>query len=779
MKNSRIKILFLIVILIGVFVRPIKAQNITYAEQKARKFYDIFPSLVFVGDEVKNDYNVGLYNVSEEFEKYLIKYRKPYFITGNKIIFKDFNPFTQSVVDESIDILIVGKDRNFELDDIYESLLEDAKNGASVALFTSGWEEKDKVVFNFFVDNTGQLVKFEYNSYSMSKLNISVDVNFGKLKGVNLSTAMLLNDAQKDLEKTRKYLLQKQEELDEIAVKLGEQQKKVDAQKQQIQKQQDQITKKQVEIQDQQNRLKELQDQMSETKRNLDLQRENILKKDQELKEKQTALFDFQNKMKELQKMFESQKRATDEKIAEIKKISAQIDAKKKELGNLSNTIKIQRYALYVFSLLLAMIIFLVFWVFRNYRKMKHQNLVLEQQKSEIEEQTTELEKVNTELEKLSIVASKTNNAVSILDDKGRFDWVNSGFTKLYGYTLQLLSNEIDDDIKNSNLYEGIGDTYDKVISTKNSAYFEHKSTTRDKKTLWIQTSITPILDYENKVKRVVLVDSDITDLKEAEIQIAQHNKNIKKSIHYASRIQTATLPSETFLNSIVPDNFVLYIPRDIVSGDFYWAFEADDKKFFAAADCTGHGVPGAFMSMLGITLLNEIVSKKSVKILKPSIILDELRRKLIRALGQDKENKGAGDGIAIAMCMLDLKNEKLHYAGAENEMIIITNDKLIDYIADDMAISQPEKPMGDFTNHIIDYKKGDIVYLFSDGYVDQFGGPTKRRKKFFIKRLRELFMDIYKLPLQEQKNILLDTHIKWKGTNNQLDDIIIMGVKL
>ncbi|MEA3452204.1 MAG: hypothetical protein U9Q83_09935, partial [Bacteroidota bacterium] len=409
MKNTHIKILLLIVILIGAFVCPVKAQSALVNERKAKKFYDIFEFLVFYNDNVKIEYNVGLYKVSEDFEKYLRKHKKPYFLSGNKITIKDFNPFTQSVFDERIDILIVGEDRNFELEDIYNSLLNAAKNGASIALFTTGWRVKDKVVFNFFVDNTGQLVKFEYNTISMSKLNISVGRNFGKLKGVNLSTAKLLDDAQKDLEKTRIYLLQKQEELDEIAIKLGEQQIKVDAQKQQIQKQQDQITKKQVEIQDQQNRLKELQNQMFETKRNLDLQRENILKKDQELKEKQTALFDFQNKMKELQRMFESQKRVTDEKNAEIKKIGAQIDAKKKELGNLTNTIKIQRYALLVFSLLLALIIFLVFWVLRNYRKMKNQNLVLEQQKSEIVAQATELEKVNVELEKLSIVASKSN----------------------------------------------------------------------------------------------------------------------------------------------------------------------------------------------------------------------------------------------------------------------------------------------------------------------------------------------------------------------------------
>jgi PAS domain S-box-containing protein len=480
-----------------------------------------------------------------------------------------------------------------------------------------------------------------------------------------------------------------------------------------------------------------------------------------------------------MQNRFSIQKKIIDKKNAEVKQISKQVEAKKKELGNLNNTIKIQRYALITFTFLLAIIIILAVWIFRNYRKMKEQNIILEQQKNEIAAQALELEKINIELEKLSIVASQTNNAVSILKKDGTFNWVNSGFTKLYGYTLQLLENELDNNIIHSPLYEGIEQTFLKSIKTKESAYFEHKTITRNKKILWIQTSITPILDYNNEVKLVVLVDSDISAIKEAEQQIAEQNKNIKKSILYASRIQNATLPSQRILTSYFPQIFILYLPRDIVSGDFYWAAKVKDKKFVAAADCTGHGVPGAFMSMLGITLLNEIVTKETYEILRPDLILSELRKKLINALNQSEKENTSSDGIAIALCMIDEKNKKIHYAGAENEMILIRNNNLFDYMADDIPIGISTKEQKKFTNNIIEYQKNDMIYMFSDGYVDQFGGPGARRKKFLIKRLRELLLKIHTENLEKQKEILLETHLEWKGKNKQVDDILILGIKL
>ncbi len=777
MKYKFLKILFLVFILSNVFSVKLKAQYDPYDYQKAILIYNILKDITFVDDDLKSEYNIGLYGCSDSLKMYLNKNKKPRFFTGNKINISTFDPFVDNIL--SYDLIVIGKSKNYELDAIYKKLLKVTKTGISIALFTTDWKEKDKVVFNFYIGGAKQFVKFEYNSVNMDKFNISPTVNFGELHGKDLNTLKELNITKKNLEKTKNNLKQKEKELNKIISDLEIQKRKINIQKQQIAQQQQLIEEKQLKIKTQQNNLNNILLQMRVTQQRLDLQKQNITKKDLELKEKQQALLVFQNKMKQLQDMYVSQKKVTDQKNAQIKQISKQIDAKKKELGNLNNTIKLQRYALLIFALLLAVIILLAVWIFRNFKKMKQQNIILEQQKDEISTQAIELEKINIELEKLSIVASETNNAVSILNNTGQFNWVNSGFTKLYGYTLQLLENEIDNNIKNSNLYSGIEKIFDQVINKKTSAYFEHKSITRAGKILWVQSSISPILDYNNEVKRVVLVDSNISELKEAEQQIAQQNKNIKKSIHYASRIQNATLPSARYLQVILPFSFILYLPRDIVSGDFYWTTKIDDKIFFAAADCTGHGVPGAFMSMLGITLLNEIVSKENKDKLRPDYILNQLRLKLIHALSQDEEDTQSSDGIAIAMCMLEKNKQKLHYAGAENEMVLVRNNKLYDYTADDMSIGKSEKPAGDFHNRQIDYLKGDMIYLFSDGYVDQFGGPGARRKKFLIVRLRELFLQIHTLDTDKQKQILLNKHLEWKGNNKQMDDIIIMGIRL
>lgn len=777
MKHSHFKILFLIIMLLSVFSNTLKAQYFPYDQQKATKFYEIFPTIVFAGDEIKTNYNFGLYGCSDSLIMYLKKQKPSKFFSGKNIEITKFNPFTDDIL--KYDVVIIGESKNKELNDIYNIVLKAAKNGASIAMFTNNWQDKEKISFNFFIENSKQFVKFEYNSVAVYRFNISLDNSIKNLGGIDLNMQKLLDQTQQNLEQAQVNLKQKEKELDKIISDLEEQKKKINVQKSQIDQQQKLIEQKQLEIKQQQSKLQNILVQMQETQSNLDIQRQNIIKKDQELKEKQQALFDFQNKMQEFQRMFESQKRATEEKIAQIKEITLQIEAKKKELGNLNNIIKLQRYALWIFSLLLAVILLLAVWIFRNYRKMKLQNVVLEQQKNEIGAQAVELEKINIELEKLSIVASQTNNAVSILDEKGRFSWVNSGFTKLYGYTLQLLENEIDSNIKKSDLYTGINETFDSVVVEKKSEYFEHKSITRDGKSLWVQSSITPIMDYKNNVKRVVLVDSNISELKEAEQQIAEQNKNIKKSILYASRIQNATLPSVRILENLLSQSFILYLPRDIVSGDFYWATEVDEKIFFAAADCTGHGVPGAFMSMLGITLLNEIVSKENKEILRPDYILNQLRIKLIHALSQDEEETKSSDGIAIAMCMLDKINKKLHFSGAENQMILVRDNSLYDYIADDMPIGISEKPTGDFTNQVINYQSGDMIYLFSDGYVDQFGGPGARVKKFLIVRLRELFLKINTLNPAEQQKVLLQNYIEWKGKNKQIDDIIVMGVRL
>ena len=267
-------------------------------------------------------------------------------------------------------------------------------------------------------------------------------------------------------------------------------------------------------------------------------------------------------------------------------------------------------------------------------------------------------------------------------------------------------------------------------------------------------------------------------------------HEEITASIKYAKSIQSAVLPKTEQVELILGEHFILFKPAEIVSGDFYWVSERGDKTIVVAADCTGHGVPGAFMSMLGITLLDEIVNKEQVT--KPDDILNRLRREVILSLKQKGDLKDQKDGMDIAICTLDRKNMKLHFAGAINPLYLIhdsaiVNDKqihndstmdnnLIEIKGDTMPIGISDK-MDNFFSHEIDIKKGDTFYLFTDGFPDQFGGAN--HKKFSYKQFKEQLIKTNSRPLSVQKLLLEKVLSEWMGNTNQTDDILLIGFRI
>lgn len=257
--------------------------------------------------------------------------------------------------------------------------------------------------------------------------------------------------------------------------------------------------------------------------------------------------------------------------------------------------------------------------------------------------------------------------------------------------------------------------------------------------------------------------------------EITKKNKNITDSIKYALKIQQAILPPDERVAKYLPDSFIFYRPKDIVSGDFYWLREKDGSILFAAVDCTGHGVPGAFMSIVANNLLNQAVNENRLE--KPSDILNFLDKGVNETLGQNIEDSYMKDGMDMAFCRLNKESMKLEYAGAYNPLYLIRNKEIIQYKADGKSIevSQSQK-IKTFTNNTIQLIPGDIIYIFTDGFVDQFGGPN--RKKYLKKRLRETLLRIHQFPLQKQKEALERTFKQWKGKNEQIDDVLIVGVK-
>jgi serine phosphatase RsbU (regulator of sigma subunit)/uncharacterized protein HemY len=279
---------------------------------------------------------------------------------------------------------------------------------------------------------------------------------------------------------------------------------------------------------------------------------------------------------------------------------------------------------------------------------------------------------------------------------------------------------------------------------------------------------------YKDKQKANVLLQKQNKEIKEQRDQIYEQKQHITASIRYASRIQTAILPPYRMFYEALPEYFILFRPRDIVSGDFYWITQKGNKTVVAAADCTGHGVPGAFMSMLGIAFLNEIVN--NTESVTAAEILNQLRDNVVKSLHQTGIDNDNQDGMDIALCVVDQDNQKIQFAGAFNPMYLIRDGELEVFKGDKMPISIYQNQKESFRNHEIQLKKKDTVYIFSDGYADQFGG--EKRKKFMIRRFKKLLLDIHHQPMGDQKKLLDNTFEEWKGDHDQVDDVLVMGVR-
>ncbi len=250
---------------------------------------------------------------------------------------------------------------------------------------------------------------------------------------------------------------------------------------------------------------------------------------------------------------------------------------------------------------------------------------------------------------------------------------------------------------------------------------------------------------------------------------IEEKQKEILDSIHYAKRIQTALLAHKDYIDSHLENNFIVFKPKDIVSGDFYWAAHKDDKFYLASCDSTGHGVPGAFMSLLNIGFLTEAIKEKNIP--EPNKILNYVRERLIDGISKEGQKDGF-DGILICV---DKKSKQLTYAAANNSPIVIRDGKIMELECDRMPVGVGESKES-FKLFTFDYKPSDIFYLYTDGYPDQFGGP--KGKKFMYKRFNELLLSISSKPLNEQAEFITSEFYRWKGELEQIDDVCVMAVK-
>jgi serine phosphatase RsbU (regulator of sigma subunit) len=358
-------------------------------------------------------------------------------------------------------------------------------------------------------------------------------------------------------------------------------------------------------------------------------------------------------------------------------------------------------------------------------------------------------------------------------------------------YHYQTLLSDIKDSISNSETAKHVNDLMAQYESEKKQKEIalltkdsEIKSLQLNKNKLWTITmalvfavaillvfSLAGIFYSRFKIKQKANVL-----LEHQNVEMAQQKKEITDSINYAKRIQESILPPDTYWQDNLPDSFIFYRPKDIVSGDFYWLERKNDIVCFAAVDCTGHGVPGALMSVVGFNLLTQAVNEMNLTI--PSDILKHLDQGVTKTLRQSEEGKGVKDGMDLSLCSLNLRTNELQYAGAYNSLYYISNGEFKEIKSDKFPIGvNLDGKVDNYTNHTVQLQKGDCVFLFSDGYADQFGGS--KGKKFKYNQLKELLHKNYLLPSEIQKQELGKIFDTWKGGLEQVDDVLIIGVRV
>jgi len=383
----------------------------------------------------------------------------------------------------------------------------------------------------------------------------------------------------------------------------------------------------------------------------------------------------------------------------------------------------------------------------------------------------------NDRLRKLSIIAEQMNEAVFITDNTGAVEYYNYGMVRNSGYS----NSEFDiivkrlKNIQNMSSHPGIQTVVDGFKTKPDTVFYDSSHKKKDGSIMWTTASLSPVYN-DDELEHIVVVYTDITKRHNIAKQLKQSNKDLTDSILYAKQIQRAVLPEKNILQQIFKSSFVFYQPRDIVSGDFYWFSQIKDFIFIAAADCTGHGVPGALMSMIGNEFLHQIINSSNIQ--SPGAALEALDKMIVRALHQNTDGDDSmKDGMDIAFCAIHLPTLTCQYAGAFNPLYLIREGELQVFEATKDSIGGNFSKNKHFETHNIDLKPKDRVYIFSDGYTDQFGGSNN--KKFTRKRFKNLLLSLQDTPMPEQQAVLKSTFLEWKGDKRQVDDMLIIGFEI
>jgi len=378
---------------------------------------------------------------------------------------------------------------------------------------------------------------------------------------------------------------------------------------------------------------------------------------------------------------------------------------------------------------------------------------------------------------KMQSLSENSTDMILRLNPAGQFFYANPVVEHYLGYAPKELMNKTINQIElNETLNNYFTETINEIKYSLNKSTKEIKFETKSLGERIISVDAIPEFN-ENELETILFVNHDITEAKRIEMEIQDKNRKITESINYAQRIQSSIIPTTKLLQEYLPQSFIYYKARDVVSGDFPWLFKKDDVIYVAAVDCTGHGVPGALLSFIGYFLLNNVVDHDED--LTAGTICDRLHHGVRTTLRQDRVDADARDGMDIAFCKINLKKKELQYAGAHRPLFQLRGNEIMEYKGDRKAIGgipHRKKIEQDFTNYKINIAKGDKIFFFSDGITDQVGGP--KMKKYSPGRIKDIILEHSEYSMPKYANHFAKDFTEWKKDYKQIDDVLLIGIE-
>ena len=600
---------------------------------------------------------------------------------------------------------------------------------------------------------------------------------------------------EKELQEKEWELDQKKEEIYQMSMNNDFQEEENSRKEQQIEVLKDEIAIQERIADSLMRAAGKLQNKLARDKSALEEQLAEREKKEQTHQQSILELNDVQDKVRQREISIEDQKKILENRTEQFKQNQKEIN-------------------LITIGILIFLVLAIIVFINNSINKKRNRELIavndrIDTQKEHIRAQSDQLKLINKELEKLSIVASQTDNGVVIMDNEGNVEWVNHGFEHLTKMSIDdLKRNKITTFTSLYSSNSNISEIKDKCLSHCEPVIFECPFHTADGKDIWLQSTLTPILNENNQITRLVTIDTDISKIKEQEQSILAQGKtlsrqrdelaqqkefiseqldNINTSIKYAKTIQDTVMPLDVNLSKYFK-YFGIFLPLQTISGDFYWFTRVPDNDhltFTAAVDCTGHGVPGAFMSVIGARLLSEIIVEHHIY--DPKDILTQLNINLVKALKQDVGDETSeinNDSMEICLCCFDRKSEtdyELTFSGARRPLYVYRHDtqEFITLHGDKKTIGgmKSKRNTGiDFTDQTLMLKTDDIVYHTTDGFVDQYDAEMK---KYGSERFITLLKTHAHRDLAIQKELILSEFERQIQNSSQTDDITVFAVKL